>query len=318
MIAWSKAKRVVITIVAILLVLGGFSGLLLLDLRQAAAQAQPSTNPIDAAPKQVALSLSQNVNVKFVQIPAGRFLMGSPLGEKDRDPGEIQHEVTISKPFYMGVTPVTVDQWAVFVAETGHQNPDERGVPVDHRRQPPALPGTTWRSPGFDQTGDHPVVHVSYTDCTEFCSWLSKKSGKRVTLPTEAQWEYAARAGATTAYPWGDNPADGKGWANVSQKFFGWDDGFVHTSPVASFKPNAFGLYDMTGNVRQWCFDRFAEYTNAPAIDPIGPIHGIRYVARGGTFETDPASTRLAYRLHHPNPDRHFGALGFRIAIAAD
>jgi formylglycine-generating enzyme required for sulfatase activity len=129
---------------------------------------------------------------------------------------------------------------------------------------------------------------VDWNDARAFCDWLSKKSGQAVRLPTEAQWEYACRAGTNTIYAWGDNPDDGKGWANCADQtlkkkmdatpafaFFTWDDGFVYTSPVGTFKANAFGLHDMIGNVWQWCDDSFGAYDKDAAIDPVGARSGV-------------------------------------------
>ncbi len=190
--------------------------------------------------------------------------------------------------------------------------------------------GASWRKPGFDQKGDHPVVQVSWNDATAFCDWLSKKSGKAVGLPTEAQWEYACRAGTKTAYPWRDNPDYGKGWANCADQslkkglpnvpaastFFSWDDGFVFTSPVASFKANAFGLYDMTGNAWQWCQDRLWDYDKGAVTDPAGGGPGSLRVQRGGSWFTLPENCRAACR-GSDLPSRQHDNVGFRVAVAA-
>jgi len=171
---------------------------------------------------------------------------------------------------------------------------------------------------------------VSWNDARAFCDWLSKKTGKTVVLPTEAQWEYACRAGTQTAYPWGDNPDDGKGWANgadqsfkkmfpnapAAAKFFSWDDGFVFTSPVASFKANTFGLYDMIGNALQWCQDRYGDYEKAAATDPTGADTGGLRVLRGGSWSNGPGYCRSAGRRWNP-PGARGGGIGFRVAVVA-
>jgi formylglycine-generating enzyme len=271
-----------------------------------------------------------------VEIPAGKFLMGSPEMENGRGKDETQHEVTISKPFYMGATHVTVAQFAAFVKDSGYKTDAEKsgfamGMEIkdikDGKIDYKSMDGCSWRNPGFDQKGDHPVVQVSWNDATAFCEWLSKKSGKKVTLPTEAQWEYACRAGTTTAYPWGDNPDDGKGWANCADqslkkmipnaptnwKFFSWDDGFVFTSPVASFKANAFGLYDMTGNALQWCQDWLGDYDKGPPKDPTPPYI---CVLRGGSWGDNPEHCRSAYR-YGSLPVSGNDGYGFRVVVAA-
>ena len=253
------------------------------------------------------LDLGNKVTMKLVQIPPGEFIMGSPKTEKDRDKDETQHEVTISKPFYMGITHVTVDQFAAFVKDSGYKTDAEiggwaEGVEIkDGKLEFKQVDGCSWRNPSFDQKGDHPVVQISWNDAKAFCDWLSKKSGKTVVLPTEAQWEYACRAGTKTAYPWGDNPDDGKGWTNCADQslkkklpnapadsFFSWDDGFAFTSPVGSFKANAFGLYDMTGNAWQWCGDSYGDYKKGPATDPMGANADYIQVLRGGSWGQRP------------------------------
>ncbi len=174
------------------------------------------------------------------------------------------------------------------------------------------------------------MVQVSWNDAKAFCDWLSKKSGKTVALPTEAQWEYACRAGTKTAYPWGDNPDDGKGWANcadqsLKKKFpyaaagwrvFSWDDNFVFTSPVASFKANAFGLYDMNGNALQWCSDRYGDYEKGAVTDPTGADAGGLRVLRGGSWRGGPRNCRSAGRGWGTPGGRHDGS-GFRVAVLA-
>jgi formylglycine-generating enzyme required for sulfatase activity len=296
----------------------------------------PATKLSTQPAKELTLDLGNKVTMKLVQIPAGKFLMGSPETEKDRDKDETQHEVTISKPFYMDVTHVTVDQFAAFVKDSGYKTDAEKdgrsmGLEIkdgklDFKYK---VNGCSWRNPSFDQKGDHPVVQVSWNDAKTFCDWLSKKSGKTVVLPTEAQWEYACRAGTKTAYPWGDNPDDGKGWANcfdqslkkrwsaaTGSASFSWDDGFVFTSPVGSFKANAFGLYDMNGNAWQWCQDRYGDYDKGTATDPTGAATGDLRVLRGGSWYDSPGDNRSAVRIWIGPGYRHVSG-GFRVVVAA-
>ncbi len=259
------------------------------------------------------LDLADGVTLKLVQIPAGKFLMGSPKDEKDRGDdeglppgkwvnGSPQFEVTISKPFYLGVYEVTVAQYAQFVKDTGLEL-----VKSD-----------------FKQTGDHPVVNVSWDDAQAFCAWLSKKTGKTVTLPTEAQWEYACRAGSKTRFGFGDKDEDLHKYGNYCDKSntsgLDWqdkdhNDGFDKTAPVGSLKPNAWGLYDMHGNVWEWCADYYGEYTGAGA-DPTGPKAGSLRVLRGGSWSYNPWSCRSARRLR-VNPGDRDGLGGFRVAVAS-
>jgi len=302
------------------------------------AQTQPTSGP---AAKDLTLDLADGVSLKLVRIPAGKFLMGSPETEKDRQKDEVQHEVTISKPFYMGMTHVTVDQFAAFVKDSGYKTDGEKdanAIPlkiIDGKLEGGKVGVVSWRNPGFEQKSDHPVVRISWNDAQAFCAWLSKKTGKTVTLPTEAQWEYACRAGTTTAYPWGDNPDDGKGWANLADqslqkmlpnapadwKFFAWDDGFVFTAPVASFKPNAFGLYDMIGNAWQWCQDKYGAYKPEAVTDPAGSTDPTNWnrVLRGGSWDDFPGDCRSAFR-HRYNPGNHSmrGGFGFRVVVTSE
>ena len=145
-------------------------------------------------------------------------------------------------------------------------------------------------------------------------------------LPTEAQWEYACRAGTTTAFPWGDSPDYGSGWANAADvslkkkltaadwEFFSWDDGFVFTSPAGHFQANALGLYDMNGNVCQWCQDWYGEYKKGAATDPAGPETGGLRVQRGGSWYNPPSNCRSAFR-RKCDPDKRYDDDGFRVAV---
>jgi sulfatase modifying factor 1 len=267
--------------------------------------------------------------MKLVLVPPGKFMMGSPESEKDRSKDEgPQHEVTLSKPFYMGVYEVTKGQFAQFVSDSGHKTDAEKGGKAwgwDGTNFA-EIAGYSWRKTGFEQTEDHPVVNVSWDDAVEFCKWLSKKTGKTVSLPTEARWEYACRAGTTTAYPWGDDPDDGKGWCNAADQtakktfgaswtYFSWDDGYAFTSPAGKFKANAFGLYDMIGNAWEWCADWYADsYADANKTDPTGAPSGAYRVLRGGSWGYDPRGCRSAYRDGF-DPVLRGIRLGFRVVV---
>ena len=309
-------------------------------LAAGAAVAQVSSQPS----KEITLDLGDKAVLKMVLIPAGKFLMGSPESEEGHRKDEVQHEVTISKPFYMGVTHVTVDQFAAFVKESGYKTDAERegwgwGIETRNGKLLPGklkngkfvaakISGASWRDPGFDQKGDHPVVQVIWHDAKAFCDWLSKKSGKWVALPTEAQWEYACRAGTKTAWPWGDNPDEGKGWANCADQSlkkmlpdnagitcFGWDDGFVFTAPAGSFRSNAFGLFDMIGNAAHWCQDRYGDYGTGAVADPTGAEAGMARVIRGGSWNNyAPSNCRSASRYRFA-PDHRNERYGFRIIV---
>jgi len=228
--------------------------------------------------------------VKMVLIPAGKFVMGSPETENGRTRNEVQHEVTISKPFYIGVYDVTVDQYTLFEKDIGQLHD----------------------APNFKQTGEDPVVNVSWNDAQKFCRWLSKKAGKTIRLPTEAQWEYACRAGTITAYNTGDGEAKftDAGWYSRNSD--------NRTHPVGQKKPNAWGLYDMHGNVWQWCSDYYnEEYPDGAATDPMGPEKGSSRVLRGGCWYNFPDLCRAAYRNKFDPGTRRHGD-GFRLVAAVD
>jgi len=259
------------------------------DAREAAKR-QNDTAKTLGIQKLLTLSLGNGVGMKLVLIPAGTFIMGTPKSEqtKARMNDEVQHEVTISKPFYMGITHVTVAQYAQFVKDTGQ----------------------THNEPAFKQTGDHPVVNVSWDDAKAFCTWLSQKTGKTVGLPTEGQWEYACRAGTTSRYSFGDKDSDLGVYA-----WHGGNSGGV-THPAGRKKPNAWGLYDMHGIAWQWCSDYYGPYAAADKKDPAGPKTGKQHVVRGGSWASDyPANCRSAFRSADDMISRR-AFVGFRVVIA--
>jgi formylglycine-generating enzyme required for sulfatase activity len=228
----------------------------------------------------MSLDLGNGVKLELVLIPAGKFIMGSPETEMDRGKDETQHEVTISKPLYMGRCEVTQEQYE-------------------------AITGT---NPSQFKGAKNPVDTVSWNDAQEFCKKLSAKTGKTVQLPTEAQWEYSCRAGTTTRFYCGDTDADldGAGWyrSNSSKT----------THPVGEKKPNAWGLYDMHGNVLEWCADWGDQYQAGAATDPTGPATGLTRVLRGGGSTSDPRLCRSAHR-HSYAPFYSYYVYGFRVVM---
>jgi len=217
--------------------------------------------------------------LEMVLIPAGKFMMGSPESEKGRDKGEPQHEVTITKPFFMGKYEVTQEQWESVMGK----NPSEvKGAKL-------------------------PVTRVSWDDCQEFINKLNAKTNGGYRLPTEAEWEYACRAGTTTAYSYGGNLT--KSDANIDGR---------STKAVGSYKPNAFGLYDMHGNVSEWCEDWYGSLQDGEVTDPKGPATGSTRVSRGGSFFSIDLLTRSSGRLFSFAPTDRYGNNGFRLARTAD
>jgi len=226
---------------------------------------------------------TNSIGMKLRLIPAGEFMMGSPETESDRENNETQHRVSITKAFYLGVTEVTQKQYQKVMGT----NPSEFKGP------------------------QNPVERVSWAEAVEFCGKLSampaeKTSGHVYRLPTEAEWEYACRSGTTTAYSFGDDASrlGDYGW------FRGNSDSSTH--PVGEKKPNAWGLYDMNGNVWEWCQDRYGVYPGGSATDPTGATSGSFRVCRGGGWFHFAGYCRSAYRDWR-TPEYRFSYLGFRV-----
>jgi sulfatase modifying factor 1 len=212
------------------------------------------------------------------------------------------HTVELSSPVYVGSHEVTVDQFRSFVQRAAYRSDAEKQgyqnqAYIDGTGTPTKTSGLSWHSPGFDQIGSHPVVHVTWNDADRFCRWLSLREMTNYSLPTEAQWEYAARAGTQTAYWNSNDPERLTEIANIrdataAAKFPKWTDtsrsrdGFVFTAPVGQFRTNPFGLHDVHGNVWEWCADWYDEgyYRSSPRSDPAGPDTGDERVYRGGCF----------------------------------
>lgn len=310
----------------------------------------------------------------LVELPAGDFIMGeesyNKVNANHRTSVQVGQgfetdrpalPVRLTKPFAIGTKEVTVGQFRKFVEATGYKTDAERtgrGAYVFHpdaktepgRFAPEAA--ANWLSPGFEQTDDHPVTCVSWRDANAFCAWLSKTEGATYRLPTEAEWEYACRAGTTTSYSCGDEPDLLYAHANVADGALeakhpgtvarqrgdrlGPDDGdgTSYTAPVGKFKPNAAGLYDMHGNVWEWTADRYQDRLYAErqkeltelrrakkeviSIDPTGPEttpqhkYGDWRSLRGGSWYVSPISCRSASRSFAEAGDG-FSYIGFRV-----
>ncbi len=275
--------------------------------RECGAQTTQPATPATVSAQELVLDLGDQVTMKLLQIPMGKFLMGSPASERGRHADETLHAVTISKPFYMGLYPVTVNQYAQFAKATG----------------------VTPQDPGFQQAGDHPVVCIDWQSAQAFCAWLSKKTGKQVALPTEAQREYACRAGTKTRFSFGNNDSELFKYANYCDKSntiqlsranvrdTAHSDGFDRTSPVGAFKPNPWGLYDMHGDVWEWCSDYYADrFAGTAAKDPTGPASGTDRVLRGGCWvgSVFEGYCRSASRVKS-KPDWRYFAVGLRVVV---
>ena len=276
----------------------------------------------------------------MVTIPGGSFSMGSsPSGIssavsegakaeniQDETP---QHDVTV-KPFAMSVTEVTRDQFDAFVRATGHQAGGPCWVYSKTEYKFVESSANDWRDPGFSQSGNHPVVCVNWNDARAYVRWLSQKTGKAYRLPTEAEWEYAARAGTSAPRYWGYDNSSGCRNANLAdfsaasalnwdknnqQQVFQCTDGYVYTAPVAQFQANAFGLNDMLGNVWEWTEDCYNTSYNGAPTNGSAWLTGdcsLR-VYRGGSWNYLPRDVRAAIRYWDTATGRGNG-LGFRVS----
>jgi len=222
--------------------------------------------------------------LEMVLIPVGTFLMGSPNTEKDQYDGEgPQHKVTISKDFYMGKYEVTQAQWEAVMGNN----------PSYYKGQP-----------------NNPVEQVSWNDCREFIKKLNALGQGTFRLPTEAEWEYACRAGTMTRFYWGGDSA----YTQIGEYAWYSDNSGGRTHEVGLKKPNAWGLYDMSGNVWEWCQDWYGDYSSNAQNDPTGAGTGSTRVGRGGGWGAAPSYVRSAYRLNGGLDDTD-NSVGFRIVL---
>lgn len=303
-------------------------------------------------------TITNFLGMKLVLVPAGEFMMGAEEDRSDTlnyfhycDPtlldGELpRHKVRITQPFYLGQYEVTLGQFLKFYDDAKYKLDIERdGQPSggwnQEGRRIESADFRPWAPIGWKIEMNHPVVYVSWNDATAFCKWISKKEAKTYRLPTEAEWEYACRAGSEDRYHFGDDPEElvpysnctdldakvGSEYAtiasykdgqktktNIPFPYLSRRDGYKWTAPVGKFQPNAFGLCDMHGNAWEWCSDWYGEnyYAQSPAEDPQGPAAGSSRVSRGGGFGYPPVFLRCATR-DYGVPSTRSGYGGFRV-----
>jgi len=265
-----------------------------------------------------AQKISNSLKMEFMYISPGTFMMGSPANEVQREDPEKQHKVTLTKGFYIQSTETTVGQWRAFVQETGFKTNAEKigyswtwtGIEWKETKK------RYWDKPGFPQTDEHPVTCVSWNDVHEFIKWLNRKEGKTYRLPTEAEWEYACRAGTETPFSIGKCLGDN---ANYDGKYPYADCPKGRyakgTVPVASFAPNPWGLYDVHGNVWEWCEDVYDEEAYKDNVtDPLNIGKYKEKVFRSGSWVSYERYCRSANR-NWEVPDTGYFDLGFRIVM---
>jgi len=244
----------------------------------------------DKTKNESAITIGENftvpdLNLDMIWVKHGTFMMGSPVSEADRDKGEIQHQVTLTKGFYLGKHEVTQAQWERVMGN----------------------------NPSYFKGADRPVENVSWNDAVEFCKELTemeKKAGRvpqgmSYQLPTEAQWEYACRAGTTTVYSWGDS---------ISSSNANYDKNIDETTPVGKYPANPWGFHDMHGNVYELCADWYGKYPSGLVTDPIGVASVSARVTRGGYWSSTGSHLRSAFRRGNSPSDRNF-SFGFRVGF---
>lgn len=293
---------------------------------------------------QLEVEIKNSIGMKLRLIAPGMFTMGSSLSPdeladlfqieqtaaREHFAGERpRRTVKLTRPYYLGACEVTVGQFREFVNDTGYITEPERdgqggwGYDVASGRFAGRSPEYHWRNPGRPQSDDHPVVNLTWSDAKAFTDWLSRSEGRPYRLPTEAEWEYACRAGSNKLFQNGDDQVRLVEIANVADAsakrlFSDWstidgDDGFAFSAPVGRFPANGFGVHDMHGNVTEWCSDWYLEdyYATAGDVDPAGPADGDERAARGGSWADVGSRCRSAFRFRN-TPDVRNNYTGFR------
>ena len=263
---------------------------------------------------------------KMVLIQNGCYQMGSPASEAGRSNNEKQHRVCVDDVL-AATNETTVAQFRVFVQATNYHSDAERdaggeqGCNSIKNGDLVWLEGRSWRNPGFDQSDREPVVCVSWNDAVAFTEWLADQTGKPYRLPTEAEWEYAARAGTTTASYWGDSSAVACRNGNVADEAYkvynefaghSCDDGIVHTAQVGSYAPNDYGLYDVLGNAWEWTCSEYDIMGYDGSESRCEKGQSAQRAIRGGGYNWLPGRVRSAMRNRN-DPDDRYNDLGFRV-----
>lgn len=314
---------------------------ILITLSPIIAQSSNSSSP--STPNKI--HKDQTTGMEFVLVPGGCYQIGQSDSEKSQllaVVGEARynkffarelpsHEVCVDDLF-LGKYEVTIRQWRRFINATDYVTDaekdayDRKGCYILTKDKWSYRSGYYWDNTGFNQEENQPVTCISHNDAQSFISWLNKESGLSYRLPTEAEWEYAARGGKDTMHYWDDKLKSSAtcDYANVADRGHNWkahfdcEDGYKFTSPVGTFSPNAYGLYDMLGNVWEWCINYYDEdyYKSGHRDNPVGPISGTKHVTRGVGWDGFPTMTRAAVRSGLGQAGRG-DTLGFRLALPA-
>jgi len=282
-------------------------------------QSEGKENARAQIPKDLRQGFKSPISMKMVAIPAGNFVMGACDGDSEALPDELPcRTITFTKPFQMGVYEVTVAQFVEFVEAQGYKTQAESSGLGGWKASTASSwgiqhPDLNWSSPGYPIASDLPVTMVSYEDALAFCEWLSRRDGKNYRLPTEAEWEYACRAGSTDVYPFPFKSRDSYCWSLWNTKKT------VCPRPVGTRQPNPWGLFDMVGNAREWCLDWYGEkaYLLSQKEFPQGPAKGALRVIRGGCFMDMNSFLRSSHRGYIA-PDQVLNNQGFRVVTGSN
>lgn len=313
--------------------ISSFLLLLILTLELVGNPAQ-AEEPANQAQPPLTLEPSPCENIdgegpRMVMIKAGTFQMGSPAGEAGRSSDEgPRHPVAVVRPFALSRCEISLGQFRRFIEETGYLTDAERSTGCfawNDKDLKTLRKENNWHDPGFEQSEDHPVVCVSWNDANAYAEWLSARTGETYRLPSEAEWEYAARGRSQQSHFWGDDPDEVCAYANgadhsAKQRFKGWpvsdcDDGAVFTAHTGYYRRNAFGLSDMLGNVWEWTADCWNEsYRDTPNDGSTWDADDCSHrVLRGGSWDSWPRDLRSADRDWF-SPIVRDSSIGFRLA----
>ncbi|MFO0808420.1 MAG: bifunctional serine/threonine-protein kinase/formylglycine-generating enzyme family protein [Gemmataceae bacterium] len=312
------------------------------ELQGTVSSPSPSPSPLpkeitDKSPPSTprpskSIDLGAGGSIEFALIPAGRFQMGTNEGTGPATPA---HMVLLEKQFYLGKHEVTRRAFRAFVEAEKYVTYAEReGNTAEGwnaaRGELERSTGYSWRNPGFEQDDDHPVVCVTKSDARAFRQWVAKDRNERFTMPTEAQWEFACRANRPGPFAGAMRPEEIHGAANVLDRSLGarlkppgrgetWDDGYPFTSPIGKFRANAFGLFDMHGNVAEWCLDVARDYKKPPSPDHFEEdVYGAKHVVRGGSWNSPAVQCAAFERELLDDSYTASCRIGFRLAITIE
>jgi len=290
-------------------------------------KSEPQINQNSFKKNNLQIYIEKNTAMKFIKISSGCFYMGSPNDETGRNQDEGPVHKKCLEEYYIGQYEVTVNEFNLFIKESGYITEAEKeGYSWIYKGKWKKAKGYNWKNAGYDQDSNHPVVNVSYNDACAMANWMSKNNSHKFELPSESQWEYACRAGNQSSRFWGDDPNIACKYSNVAdssakKKFLAWsihlcEDNYIYTAPVGTFLPNDFGLFDMLGNVWEFCNDRYDIYAYYQKSKKFRVYtKNTKVVIRGGSWYSRKEYIRCASRDNLRNTKRRGFDLGFRLVL---